>query len=233
MKTDECIFCANIPLGEVLIHTYDLFEDEEMAKKIALDSAEMLKKAWLKDRFALCGRSRIGFLAGAVYINSVINGMDKTQEDIAKEFDKTAVTIRRAYTILMNVLGMNAKGFGLAQADRYKNRIQCIRCKNLPRAKNWKTWERKYAFSGGELVFRAICPLTGTELHKGNLSSHRKCKKFEEGFGDHVDGSRRPSIHGAAASGVDALFRKGSLDNPLRLPKERLRLRNFTHLNSN
>ena len=102
--TKECLFCVNIPLGEVMIYTFDLFDDQDTAKFIAIESGKLLKKAWLRDRFSMCGKSRIGFLCGAIYITALINDVRLSQSDIAKVFNKNKATIRIAYNRLLKIL---------------------------------------------------------------------------------------------------------------------------------
>lgn len=157
MSTKECLFCVKIPLGEAMIYTFDLFEDQEIAKFIAIESGELLKEAWFKDRFTMCGRSRIGLLSGSIYISSIINDVRITQKFIANELGVTKATVRHSYFTLLKILPDLKKQFedklpvrtikpngtvklnGRKKPKRKyrKHPIRCIMCKNIPNAEDF------------------------------------------------------------------------------------------------
>lgn len=180
--TKECLFCVNIPLGEVMIYTFDLFDDQETAKFIAIESGKLLKKAWLRDRFSMCGKSRIGFLCGAIYITALISNNRITQRTIAQVFEKNKVMVRTAYNRLLKILPEYAYiQDGLYKHDRI-HLIQCVKCKNAPNIEDFKIDVKEDYWRKGEHHIRITAQCMHNkyvEIRLNNVSSCRKCDYFE------------------------------------------------------
>jgi transcription initiation factor TFIIIB Brf1 subunit/transcription initiation factor TFIIB len=111
MKTNECLFCARVPLGQVMIETFDLFDDIEIAKRIAYDSASLLRIAWEKDRFKICGKKPTSLLSGAIYISSILNKQRITQIEISRQLDVSEPSIRKSYLLLIDITNIDFEWF--------------------------------------------------------------------------------------------------------------------------
>lgn len=111
IKSDGCLFCMRISLGDIMIETFDLFENEFVARKIARDVARLLQKVWEVDRISLCGRSPTGILGGALYICSLFNGQWIRQKQIAEQLGLSEVTIRFAYKRLLKSLNIDSESW--------------------------------------------------------------------------------------------------------------------------
>jgi transcription initiation factor TFIIIB Brf1 subunit/transcription initiation factor TFIIB len=94
-----------------MIETFDLFDDEEISKRVAYDSAELLRKAWEKDRFSICGKRPTTLLGGAIYISSILNKQRITQKQIADQLNTNEVSIRKSYLLLIKITNINFDWF--------------------------------------------------------------------------------------------------------------------------
>jgi hypothetical protein len=204
MSTKECLLCIKIPLGEAMIYTFDLFEDQEIAKFIAVESGELLKEAWLKDRFTMCGRSRIGLLGGSIYINSMLNHVPISQKKLADVLGITSPTVQRSYRTLLKILPNVKKQYDIIRPIRKikpvslikpiekfrKHQRRCIMCKNIPNAEDfedrvirYKTYDGEKTNYGYLILFNTICKFNEeANLRNDNLTSNRNCNSFEKRY---------------------------------------------------
>lgn len=106
MKEYECLLCLRIPYAQILEHAMKLYDEEEVAAKIAEEAAKILKKGYLLDPPELCGKSPRALMGGALYLAGRQNKLKVPQKWVAAVVGVTEVTIRKRYLHLANLMGL-------------------------------------------------------------------------------------------------------------------------------
>ncbi len=146
MSVEKCLLCLRVPLETLLGHSRKLYDNEEMAKKVANKAAKLLRSAYLKSPADMCGKSPTGLMAGALYLAGIIEGEWKTQDNISQVVGVTLTTIRNRYTHLIDLLDLEMESFPTYGTKHVKTRTKQAkslietRRQNREAAKNVVTW---------------------------------------------------------------------------------------------
>lgn len=109
MPEDKCWLCLRTSPRKVLEASHKLFPySPEVARKIGLKAAELLRQAYLKNPPALCGRKTDSLIAAALYITCLEENQHKTQFEISMYagLDVVQETLRANYKHLAKMLGI-------------------------------------------------------------------------------------------------------------------------------
>jgi hypothetical protein len=181
IDTSECIFCINMPIGEIMIYTFDIFDDPNISKRIAVESGELLKNAWLKDRFTMCGKSRVGLLAGAIYIRVMMNDLYTTQEEISDVLDITEVTLRNRFNTLRKILKPQYDHLEQRKRSKLKSHlVKCSDCENAPPIDAFNVeWDRR--FGGISIrIYKKCRENKEVQIRLNTVSARRNCDHYKE-----------------------------------------------------
>lgn len=108
-----------------MIETFDLIDDENKARRVAIDSANLLKDAWKKDRFSICGKRPSALLAGAIYICCILNKVLLTQNRISEQLNVSRESIRKSYLLIIKILNIDYEWFEEKRFELgYTNKIK-------------------------------------------------------------------------------------------------------------
>ena len=93
---DVCYLCLRIPASEVLKLAHRLWQDPEVARRMGLEAAEIIREVYKKNPTYLCGRGKNSILAGLFYYLGVIHKEQLAQKDVASVLGLWDVTVRNS-----------------------------------------------------------------------------------------------------------------------------------------
>jgi len=106
MSVERCLLCLRVPLETLLGYSQKLYDNEEMAQKVAEKAAKLLRSAYLKSPADMCGKSPRGLMAGALYVAGFLEGVRKIQDNVSQVVGVTTATLRTRYYALMELLDL-------------------------------------------------------------------------------------------------------------------------------
>jgi len=125
-----CWLCFRTSPQKILEASHKLFPDPELAHKIGMKAAELLREAYLAEPPALCGKKTNALIAGALYVASLLEDEWVTQREVAEVCDITETSVRYNYRHLIKALGLEDKllvkhqyGWGETATETYYPRI--------------------------------------------------------------------------------------------------------------
>lgn len=170
-EIEECLICARIPLGEILINCYDLYTDENIAKKVGHQAAEIIYDVFQKDPIFLCGKSPKTIQAAVIYIASHLIGKPLLQYDIAKVLMCTEASLRKHYQRITKFLNLKIKSL----LD-YNLRVRCNNCLYKPPLEQFETEEQPW----GGIDQWFVCKKSEYKINSRSINSPRKCGFYQE-----------------------------------------------------
>ena len=109
--TEECWLCLRTTPQKILEGCHRLYKDAEVAHKIGVKAAELLRDAYLKEPTKVSGRSSKSLMAATVYITGILEENPCSQWELGYAFDVTETALRNNYQYLTKILGINLEEF--------------------------------------------------------------------------------------------------------------------------
>jgi len=91
---DVCYLCLRIPASEILKLAHKLWHDPQVARRMGLEAAKIIRDIYKKNPPYLCGRAKNSILAGLFYYLGVVRSERIKQRDIAEVLRVNELTIR-------------------------------------------------------------------------------------------------------------------------------------------
>lgn len=91
---DVCYLCLRIPASEVLRLAHKLWQDPEVARRVGLEAAKIIREVYRKNPTYLCGRQKRSILAGLFYYLGVVRKQRMSQKDVAEVVHVAEATVR-------------------------------------------------------------------------------------------------------------------------------------------
>jgi len=101
---DECWLCLRIAPQAVFEVTHALFSDENVAHKIAVGALKTIKEAYLKDPYAITGKRPTVLIAGAIYLQCILNNVRTSQRAIGNLLGVSETSIKNTYRRFAKIL---------------------------------------------------------------------------------------------------------------------------------
>ena len=138
----ECLLCNRIDYNQVALYCFQLWDDENDAKEICRISAELIRDAYLKKPYILCGKKPSCLIGASIYIaqylyfdkkylntnndknewNSWLSSL-KTQVNISKCINITSPSIRKNMVIISEIIGIDMEHERFHNKNYIKNKI--------------------------------------------------------------------------------------------------------------
>lgn len=96
LSEDVCYLCLRIPASEVLKVAHKIWKNREVARRMGLEAASIIREVYRRNPTYLCGRQKSSILGGLFYYLGIVRKERARQKDIAEVLGIVGVTVRNS-----------------------------------------------------------------------------------------------------------------------------------------